>query len=189
MEAGPTASIPITRPHLPPMERFFEIVADLFASRMLSNFAKYTGLVESRAAAALGHLAPLRVSSSERTRLTLVDAMICARPSVVTDVGGNLEWINERPPVSLPIRSRHGLSETPWSVPGKLEHAGNRSVSEHISSPAPRSIRNREEAVVSLLIEAAGPVNACHAYVSEPVPTRPPASPSDSGWMPNASIN
>ena len=43
MDAGPTASIPITRPHLPPMERFSEVVADLFASRLFSNFAKYTG--------------------------------------------------------------------------------------------------------------------------------------------------
>ena len=38
MDAGPTASIPITRPHLPPMERFSEVVADLFASRLLSSF-------------------------------------------------------------------------------------------------------------------------------------------------------
>jgi hypothetical protein len=64
MDAGPTASIPITRPHLPPMERFSEVVADLFASRLLSNFAKYTGLLESRAAAVLDHPAPLCVSSS-----------------------------------------------------------------------------------------------------------------------------
>ena len=61
MDAGPTASIPITRPHLPPMERFSEVVADLFASRLLSNFAKYTGLLESRAAAVLDHPTALRL--------------------------------------------------------------------------------------------------------------------------------
>ena len=59
MGAGPTASIPITRPHLPPMEHFSEVVADLFASRLLSNFAKYMRLLESRAAAVLDHPAPV----------------------------------------------------------------------------------------------------------------------------------
>ena len=32
MNVGPNASTPITRPHLPPMERFSEVVADLFES-------------------------------------------------------------------------------------------------------------------------------------------------------------
>jgi len=40
MDAGPTAAISITRLHLLPMERFSEVVADVFANRMLSNFAK-----------------------------------------------------------------------------------------------------------------------------------------------------
>jgi hypothetical protein len=60
MDAGRAASIPITRPHLPPIERFSELVADLFASRMLSNFAKYTGLLESRAAAVLDQAKQVR---------------------------------------------------------------------------------------------------------------------------------
>jgi glycosyltransferase involved in cell wall biosynthesis len=34
-------------------------------------------------------------SRSEGTPLALVEAMICGRPSVVTDVGGNLEWVEE----------------------------------------------------------------------------------------------
>ena len=42
MAALQDSSIPITRPHLPPIERFQEVVADVFASRMLSNFAMYT---------------------------------------------------------------------------------------------------------------------------------------------------
>ena len=62
MDARPTVSIPITRPHLPPLERFSEVVADVFASRMLSNFAKYSRLLESRAATLLDHPAPLCVS-------------------------------------------------------------------------------------------------------------------------------
>jgi glycosyltransferase involved in cell wall biosynthesis len=34
-------------------------------------------------------------SRSEGTPLALVEAMICGRPAVVTDVGGNLEWVRE----------------------------------------------------------------------------------------------
>ena len=74
MDARPTASIPITRPHLPPLERFSAVVADVFASRMLSNFAKYTGLLESRAAAwgppnrtrAMGSGQPSTIAASRR---------------------------------------------------------------------------------------------------------------------------
>jgi glycosyltransferase involved in cell wall biosynthesis len=34
-------------------------------------------------------------SRAEGTPLSLVEAMVCGRPSVVTDVGGNAEWITE----------------------------------------------------------------------------------------------
>ena len=34
-------------------------------------------------------------SRSEGTPLALVEAMICARPAVVTDVGGHMEWVEE----------------------------------------------------------------------------------------------
>jgi len=83
MDAGPTASIPITRPHLPPMERFSEVVADLFASRLLSNFAKYTGLLESRAAAVLDHPAPLCVSSCDIGLTLAWRALECSAGEVI----------------------------------------------------------------------------------------------------------
>src|SRR4029077_20764328 len=83
MGAGPTASIPITRPHLPPLERFSELVAYLFASRMLSNFAKYTGLLESRAAAVLDHPAPLCVSSCDIGLTLAWRALECSAGEVI----------------------------------------------------------------------------------------------------------
>ena len=35
-------------------------------------------------------------SRAEGTPLALVEAMICGRPAIVTDVGGNAEWVEER---------------------------------------------------------------------------------------------
>ena len=65
MAAGPTAGIPIMRPHLPPLEQFTAVVADLFETRMLSNFARYARLLEERAAAVLDHPRPSSVSSCD----------------------------------------------------------------------------------------------------------------------------
>ena len=65
MAAQKTASIPITRPHLPPTEQFNEVVADVFATRMLSNFAKYTQFLEGRAATVLDHPGPQCVASCD----------------------------------------------------------------------------------------------------------------------------
>ena len=36
-------------------------------------------------------------SRAEGTPIALVEAMICARPAVVTDVGGNVEWLEDDP--------------------------------------------------------------------------------------------
>jgi dTDP-4-amino-4,6-dideoxygalactose transaminase len=57
--------IPITRPHLPAPEAFNAIVEELFTTRMLSNFSKYSQLLEERAAVVLDHPAPLCVSSCD----------------------------------------------------------------------------------------------------------------------------
>lgn len=65
MAAEPNASIPITRPHLPPLEQFTEVIADIFQTRMLSNFAKYTKRLEERAARILDHPQPYSVSSCD----------------------------------------------------------------------------------------------------------------------------
>ncbi len=83
MAAQPTDSIPITRPHLPPIEDFHEVVADLFETRMLSNFAKYTRLLEGRAAAVLDHPAPQSVSSCDIGMVLAWRALGCQAGEVI----------------------------------------------------------------------------------------------------------
>jgi dTDP-4-amino-4,6-dideoxygalactose transaminase len=46
--------IPICRPELPPLERYVELIRDVWASRMLSNFGKYAHRFETQAQAYLG---------------------------------------------------------------------------------------------------------------------------------------
>ena len=55
MTVSPCRFVPITRPHLPAREEFTAIVEELFNTRMLSNFSKYSRLLEERAAVALDH--------------------------------------------------------------------------------------------------------------------------------------
>jgi len=50
---------------LPAREEFTAIIEELFNTRMLSNFSKYSRLLEERAAVALDHPAPLCVSSCD----------------------------------------------------------------------------------------------------------------------------
>jgi dTDP-4-amino-4,6-dideoxygalactose transaminase len=63
-ESIPIAT-PIARPHLPDCGQFMELVAELFESRKLSNFGKYSQLLEQRAATALGHPSPLCVANCD----------------------------------------------------------------------------------------------------------------------------
>jgi glycosyltransferase involved in cell wall biosynthesis len=70
----------------------------------LQDLARHLGILERvtfcghvedvRSIWATHHLLVLP-SRSEGTPLALVEAMICGRPAVATDVGGNLEWVSE----------------------------------------------------------------------------------------------
>jgi glycosyltransferase involved in cell wall biosynthesis len=71
----------------------------------LSRVAKMFGI--SHRVAFAGHVADVRQiwadnhifvlpSRSEGTPLSLIEAMVCGRPAIVTDVGGNAEWITEQ---------------------------------------------------------------------------------------------
>src|SRR6185369_2202496 len=65
MRTDAKITTPIARPHLPERDRFMDLVADLFDTRMLSNFGKYAWLLEQRAAEAIGHARPYCVSSCD----------------------------------------------------------------------------------------------------------------------------
>jgi L-malate glycosyltransferase len=61
----------------------------------LSDRIKIMGYVNDvRSIWAENHIL-LLPSRGEGTPLALIEAMICGRPSVVTDIGGNSEWIAE----------------------------------------------------------------------------------------------
>ncbi len=92
-------------------------------------------------------------SRSEGTPLSLVEAMICGRPAVVTDVGGNLEWIDERATgfvadAPSPRSLAHAL-ERAWEAVDSWEAIGQRAHQVARSQVDP----NPEETVLSLLVE------------------------------------
>jgi dTDP-4-amino-4,6-dideoxygalactose transaminase len=47
--------LPVSRPSLPPLERFIELLEDIWKSRMLSNFGKYARLFEEKTQKYLGN--------------------------------------------------------------------------------------------------------------------------------------
>lgn len=96
-------------------------------------------------------------SRREGTPLALVEAMVCGRPSVVTDVGGNVEWIDE-PSTGFvaeapSVRSLDGALERAWDAREDWESIGQRAhelaVSRLASSPP-------GEAILSLLLDSPG---------------------------------
>lgn len=75
-----------------------------------------------------GHHALVLPSRSEGTPLAALEAMLCARPSIVTDVGGLCEWIEE--PVegfvaaSPSVRSFGDAMERAWAARGRWREIG-----------------------------------------------------------------
>jgi glycosyltransferase involved in cell wall biosynthesis len=92
-------------------------------------------------------------SRSEGTPLALVEAMICARPSVVTDVGGNTEWIDEPSTGFIAeassARSLNKALERAWQARNDWELIGQRAHQVAMSKANPHP----EEAILSLLLK------------------------------------
>jgi L-malate glycosyltransferase len=91
-------------------------------------------------------------SRSEGTPLSLVEAMICGRPSVVTDVGGNIEWVDE-PSIGFiadapSARSLNKALERAWEARERWESIGQRAREVALSKIDPHP----EETVFSSLV-------------------------------------
>jgi L-malate glycosyltransferase len=132
----------------------------------LERLARYYGIgekVEFR-----GHVADIRSvwadnhllvmpSRSEGTPLSLVEAMICARPSVVTDVGGNLEWVEEPATgfvaEAASARCLDVALGRAWEARDHWESIGRCAHQVAMSKIDPHP----DETVLSLLVEARGP--------------------------------
>jgi glycosyltransferase involved in cell wall biosynthesis len=95
-------------------------------------------------------------SRSEGTPLSLVEAMICGRPSVVTDVGGNVEWIDE-PSTGFvadapSAESLNKALERAWEAQDRWRVIGQHAHQLAVSRVDPPP----EETVLSLLMHSAG---------------------------------
>jgi len=92
-------------------------------------------------------------SRFEGTPLSLVEAMICGRPSVVTDVGGNLEWIDEPSTgfiAEAPSpRALGNALERAWTAQESWEEMGQTAHQVALSKIDP----NPAETLLSLLID------------------------------------
>ena len=143
--------------------RFYGTGSDrAYLERLVGHFqleekVEFCGHVRDiRALWADNHLLVLP-SRSEGTPLSLVEAMICGRPSVVTDVGGNTEWVDE-PSTGFVAEAPSEMSlnralERAWEARDSWEsiglHAREVALSRY-DGPRP------EESVLSLLVNARG---------------------------------
>ena len=80
----PTASIPITRPHLPPLEQFTELVAELFADPDAVQLRQvHPACSNSEPPRLLDHPAPLCVSSCDIGLTLAWQALECPPGEVI----------------------------------------------------------------------------------------------------------
>lgn len=106
----------------------------------LEHLAEHYGLADR--VEFLGHVSDIRSiwadnhilvmpSRSEGTPLALVEAMICARPSVVTDVGGQTEWVEDAVTGFIAeapsVRSLDGALSRAWNARDRWESMGDRA--------------------------------------------------------------
>jgi L-malate glycosyltransferase len=92
-------------------------------------------------------------SRREGTPLALVEAMLCARPSLVTDVGGNAEWANHEAGFiaeAASVRSLRKTLEEVWNSRDNLEVLGRTAYTQAIV----RVDRDPGSTVLAHLVEA-----------------------------------
>ena len=96
----------------------------------IANRVEFCGHVNDiRSIWQLNHL-PALPSRGEGTPLALVEAMLCGRPAVVTDVGGNAEWIDDGQTgfvaEAATTRSFGRALERAWLVNAEWQKMGNK---------------------------------------------------------------
>jgi glycosyltransferase involved in cell wall biosynthesis len=132
----------VDRPYVERLTRYYHIAEKV-------EFCGHVGDV--RSIWADNHLLVMP-SRSEGTPLSLVEAMICGRPSVVTDVGGHSEWVDERSTgfvAEAPsARSLNRALERAWEARECWESIGQSAREAALSKIDPHP----EEALFSLLI-------------------------------------
>jgi glycosyltransferase involved in cell wall biosynthesis len=95
-------------------------------------------------------------SRGEGTPLALVEAMLCGRPAVVTDVGGNAEWVTEGETgfvaEAATVRSFGAALQRAWAARREWPELGARARGAALGlyDPAP------ERTLLKLVLEAAG---------------------------------
>ena len=135
--------------------RHRSFLIDLARFRGVSDRVEFRGHVDDiRAVWAENHL-QLMPSRCEGMPLALVEAMLCGRPAVVTDIGGHAEWVTEPRNgfvAEAPSPSSFGAAmERAWQAHDSWEEIGMNAhrdaMSLHDPEPARTVLRTLIEAV------------------------------------------
>jgi glycosyltransferase involved in cell wall biosynthesis len=105
-----------------------EYLQDLAEHYGIAERVEFRGFVQGVRAIWEEHHLLVAPSRLEGTPLALVEAMLCGRPSVVTDVGGNAEWVEEGRSgfvAAAPTAKLLGAAlERAWLAQTRWEHIG-----------------------------------------------------------------
>lgn len=114
-----------------PDQNYIEQLVDFYA---LQDHVHFAGHVSDIRQVWADHNLAVLPSRKEGTPLALIEAMLCARPSLVTDVGGNTEWIEHQKTgfiaEAASVNSIRKALEEVWQSQSQLEQLGKSAHSE-----------------------------------------------------------
>jgi glycosyltransferase involved in cell wall biosynthesis len=120
----------------------------------------------------LNHLLVLP-SRGEGTPLALVEAMLCGRPAVVTDVGGNTEWMQDGRTgfvAEAPTAKSFGAAlERAWLAREHWQEMGIQARNDALA----KFDKSAGKTLLSMLLEAAHSVQATKLTASQSASRRP----------------